>query len=178
MKILSRLTKTALITPVLAGFMTAHAAGQTPPLNADYDAAFNIYEGETADVCDPDLLQIRAMVNNIETGGVLVVELYGDNADNFLSSEGRLRRIRVPASDGPIEVCMTLESGGTYALASYHDMDSDRKLDRKWNFLPKEPFALSLNRRLKLRKPRLEEAAFEVGIEGIELELNLRTGRG
>ena len=178
MKILSRLGKFALSGLVLTGFLAANAFAQDRTLDPDHRADLNIYLGEAPDACDPDLLQIRTMVNNIEAGGVLVVELYGDDADNFLSSAGRLRRIRVPASDGPIAVCMTVEAGGTYALASYHDMDADRKLDRKWNFLPKEPFALSLNRRLKLRKPRLEEAAFEVGAEGVDLELNLRTGRG
>jgi uncharacterized protein (DUF2141 family) len=178
MKILSRLTKTALVLPVLGALLAGPSLAQEPQLDTKYAPELNIYEGEGADSCDPELLQIRALVNNIEAGGALVVELYGDDADNFLSSDGRLRRIRVPATDGPMSLCITLDTVGTYALASYHDQDSDRKLDRKWNFLPKEPFALSLNRRLKLRKPRLEEAAVEIGAEGIDLDLNLRTGRG
>jgi len=178
MKILSRLTKITLISSAVLCLLAGTGFAQEPQLDANYAPDLNIYEGEGADSCDPDLLQIRAVVNNIEVGGTLVVELYGDDADNFLSSRGRLRRIRVPATAGPMPICITIERTGTYALASFHDQDADRKLDRKWNFLPKEPFALSLNRRLKLRKPRLEEAAIDVGEDGIDLELNLRTGRG
>lgn len=178
MKILSRIIKAALVLPVLGALLASASLAQEPQLDANYAPELNIYEGEGADPCDPELLQIRALVNNIEAGGTLVVELYGDDAENFLSSRGRLRRIRVPATDGPMPLCITLDTTGTYALASYHDQDADRKLDRKWNFLPKEPFALSLNRRLKLRKPKLEEAAVDIGPEGIDLDLNLRTGRG
>ena len=178
MKIMSRMVKIAVISPLLLGFMVASGVAQEEALDTNYAPELNIYEGEAPDVCDPAVLQIRTEVNNVEDGGVLVVELYSDDADNFLSKAARLRRIRIPATDGPMSVCMTLETTGTYALASYHDRDADRKLDRKWNMLPKEPFALSLNRRLKLRKPRLDEAAFEVGEDGIDLELNLRTGRG
>lgn len=163
---------------VSAGLFVGPAMAQERELDPNYPSELNIYTGEAPDVCDPETLQVRIEINNVEAGGVLVVELYNDDADNFLSKEARLRRIRVPATDGPMSMCLALDSIGTYALAGYHDKDADRKLDRKWNFLPKEPFALSLNRRLKLRKPRLEEAAFEVGEDGIDLELNLRTGRG
>ena len=178
MKIMSGMMKLAAISALFTAVMASHGVAQDEVLDANYDPELNIYEGEAADACDPALLQIRTEVHNVEAGGALVVELYSDDADNFLSKDARLRRIRVPATDGPMAICMTLETVGTYALASYHDRDADRKLDRKWNMLPKEPFALSLNRRLKLRKPRLEEASFEVGEDGIDLELNLRTGRG
>jgi len=178
MRIASPLMKIYLFAMISAGLLSGSAVAQDYELDPNYAPELNIRVGEAPDVCDPELLQVRANVNNIQTGGALVVELYNDDADNFLSKEARLRRVRIPATDGPMQVCFTLGETGTYALAGYHDQDSDRKLDRKWNFLPKEPFALSLNQRLKLRKPRLEEAAFEVGDGGIDLDLNLRTGRG
>lgn len=178
MRITSSLAKFFQFGLISAVLFAGSSIAQDRELNLDFPPELNIYTGELPDTCDPDLLQVRVTVNNIEDGGALVVELYNDDADNFLSKEARLRRVRLPATDGPMAICITIESTGTYALASYHDIDADRKLDRKWNFLPKEPFALSLNRRLKLRKPRLEEAAFEVGESGIDLDLNLRTGRG
>ncbi|MEO9971612.1 MAG: DUF2141 domain-containing protein [Hyphomonadaceae bacterium] len=178
MRIVSSLASILTLGLVSAGLFVGPAMAQDRELDPTYPSELNIYTGEAPDMCDPELLQVRIDVNNVEAGGALVVELYNDDADNFLSKEARLRRIRIPATDGPMSMCLTLGSTGTYALAGYHDKDADRKLDRKWNFLPKEPFALSLNRRLKLRKPRLEEAAFEVGEDGIDLDLNLRTGRG
>ena len=178
MRISSSLLKIGLFALVSTGLFASFAVAQGDELDPAYPPELNIHLGEAPDACDPALLQVRATVSNIDEGGTLVVELYGDDADNFLSREGRLRRVRVPATDGPMSICLTLGAPGTYALASYHDQDADRKLDRRWNFLPKEPFALSLNRRLKLRKPRLEEAAVEIGEDGIDLDLNLRTGRG
>lgn len=178
MKITSSLTKILPLVLLTTALFAGSSAAQEREPHPTYAPELNIYADEPADACDPELLQIRTIVNNIEVGGALVVELYNDDAENFLSKEARLRRIRLPASYGPMAVCMTLGETGTYALASYHDKDADRKLDRKWNFLPKEPFALSLNRRLKLRKPRFEEASFTVDETGIDLELNLRTGRG
>ena len=178
MRITAALASISLVAMMSTGLLASTAAAQTPELDPNFAPELNIRVGEAPDACDPTLLQIRATVNNIEAGGALVVELYSDDADNFLSKEARLRRIRIPALDGPMQVCLTVGETGTYGLASYHDKDADRKLDRKWNFLPKEPFALSHNRRLKLRKPRLADAAFELGEDGIDLDLNLRTGRG
>ena len=69
---------------------------------------------------------------------------------------------------------MNVTGAGTYAVALYHDIDGNRKLARKWNFLPKEPFGLSNNPKLKLRKPRHREAAFEAGPLGADVTVNLR----
>lgn len=132
---------------------------------------------DAADVCNAETAQIRTTVNGVQGYGILLVEVYGDDADNFLSREGRLRRVRVAAEDGPQTVCINIEGPGTYAVASYHDQDADRKLDKRWNRLPKEPFALSNDPKLKLRKPRLYEAAFEAGELGADITVNLRGTR-
>ena len=129
---------------------------------------------DEADACDPARPQIRATVHGVRPVGILLVEIYNDNPDQFLESEGRLRRARVAAADTPQTVCLDIDGPGTYAVASYHDLDGDRRLGKKWNRLPKEPFALSTNPHLKLRKPRLSEAAFEAGPLGADIDLMLR----
>ncbi|MEL7480754.1 MAG: DUF2141 domain-containing protein [Pseudomonadota bacterium] len=152
----------------------------TPIAAADSDetvsaaAALDLRPGDEADMCDPATPQIRATVNNVTAEGILLVEVYSDDASNFLEKEARLRRARVAAEDGTQVVCLNIDGPGRYAVASYHDIDGDRKLDKKWNRLPKEPFALSTNPRLKLRKPRFEEAAFDAGETGADIVLNLR----
>ena len=136
-------------------------------------SALDLRAEDAADRCDAGVPQIRVTVKGVEGYGILLVEVYGDDASNFLSRAGRLRRVRVAAEDGPQTVCIGVPGAGTYAVASYHDQDADRKLDKKWNRLPKEPFALSNNPRLKLRKPRLSEAAFEAGDLGADIEITL-----
>lgn len=141
---------------------------------ADSEEALDLRPGDEADACDPARPQIRATVHGVQPVGILLVEIYNDNPDHFLESEGRLRRARVAAADTPQTVCLDIDGPGTYAVASYHDVDGDRRLGKKWNRLPKEPFALSTNPRLKLRKPRLHEAAFQAGPLGADIDLMLR----
>ncbi|MEO0882449.1 MAG: DUF2141 domain-containing protein [Pseudomonadota bacterium] len=136
--------------------------------------ALDLRPGDEADICDPTIPQIRATVNGVEPYGILLVEIYRNDPENFLSKEGRIARARVAAEQGPQTVCLNIDGPGTYAVASYHDQDGDRKLDKKWNRLPKEPFALSTNPRLRLRKPRFSEAAFDVEALGADIELDLR----
>lgn len=152
----------------LAGGSVALAQDDKPAL------ALDLREGDAPDVCNAEVPQIRVAVNGVRAFGILTVEVYGDDTKNFLSKEGRLRRSRVAAEDGPQTVCINVPGAGTYAVASYHDLNADRKLGRKWNFLPKEPFALSNDPKLKLRKPRHYEAAFEAGALGADITVNLR----
>ena len=161
---------TSLVGLVLAfGIVpAAFADGEAPSL------ALDLREGDAPDVCNADVPQVRVTVNGVRAFGILTVEVYGDDKKNFLSKEGRLRRTRVAAGNSPQTVCVNVDGAGTYAVAAYHDLNADRKLGRKWNFLPKEPFALSNDPKLKLRKPRHHEAAFEAGALGADITVNLR----
>jgi uncharacterized protein (DUF2141 family) len=63
---------------------------------------------------------------------------------------------------------------GDYAVVGYHDLDADRKLDKKWNFTPKEPYGLSNNPEIKsLRLPKWEETRFNVPIDGVDIVIDL-----
>jgi uncharacterized protein (DUF2141 family) len=108
---------------------------------------------------------------------MLAVDLYGDDEDHFLNRKGRVGRVRVAAEEGTQIVCFNIDAPGEFAATVYHDLDADRHLDKKWNRLPKEPFALSNNTRLRLRKPRFREAAFMVPETGIDIDLILRGTR-
>ena len=130
--------------------------------------------GEAGAICGARAPQIEVMVSGLGAGGLLTVELYRPSEADFLRRKSRIGRIRVPAEKPEQTVCFDIESAGRYALAAYHDVDGDRKLDRKWNRLPDEPFALSNNRKLKLRMPEFEDAAFEAGPGSTRVELRLR----
>jgi len=56
---------------------------------------------------------------------------------------------------------MTLPPG-RYALALYHDVNNNVKLDKNFVGYPKEPYAFSNNYRPIFRGPNFEECAFEV----------------
>jgi uncharacterized protein (DUF2141 family) len=136
------------------------------------ETGLELYNKEKADTCVPGALQIRVSVNNVSEGGILKLELFGEN--NFLKKEGKLRRIRVPAANSPQKVCINLPAPGEYAVVTYHDVDGDRRLKKAWNFKPKEPYGLSNNPEIKsLRLPKFSETGFSVPMEGVDIEIDL-----
>lgn len=152
----------------------SNAAAETHPEGATrIHPTLEIYDYEASDVCDVAARQVRVTFEGVTNDGILVMELYHDPG-HFLNKKGRTRRVRVPAGEAPQLVCMNTPWIGRFAIASYHDIDADRKLDKKWNRTPKEPFGLSLNPKFKtLRFPKFEESAVYVDQMGINLLITL-----
>lgn len=134
----------------------------------------NIQPYEAADLCNFDIPQVRVTVNGVGNGGMLSVELYHD-PENFLNKKGRTKRVRIPATERQHVVCFNLDKQGTYAIATYHDVDGNRKLNKKWNMMPEEPFGLSNNPKLRLGFPKFNDAAFTTGELGADITINLQS---
>jgi len=49
-----------------------------------------LYDRDKADACVPNALQIRVNIHNISDGGILKLELFGEN--NFLDGNRRLKK--------------------------------------------------------------------------------------
>lgn len=136
------------------------------------ETGLELYPKDRADTCVPGALQIRVSVNGVKKGGILKLELFGE--EDFLKKKGKLRRIRVPAEDAPQRVCINLPQPGEYAVVGYHDKDGNRKLKKAWNYKPKEPYGLSNNPKIKsLRLPKFSETKFFVPMEGVEIDILL-----
>ncbi len=58
---------------------------------------------------------------------------------------------------------------GRYALALYHDMNDNWKLDKNFVGYPKEPFGFSNNYRPIFTGPSFEDCVFEVKENGSSL---------
>lgn len=94
--------------------------------------------------------------------GTITADLHGDDPDKFLGKGQKLDRIRAPAVTGQTLMCIPVAKAGVYAIALYHDEDGDTKFDKTWIGLPKEPFGLTNDPKIRLAKPKHEEVAFEV----------------
>jgi uncharacterized protein (DUF2141 family) len=127
---------------------------------------------EASDECDTQVMQIRVTVNGVSFGGILTVGLY-DDPDHFLFKQGRKQRIRVPATDEQHTVCFNLDKHGTYAVAAFHDIDANRKLKRRWNLLPGEPFGLSNNPEQFMGLPKFNDSAFTTERMGADISIDL-----
>jgi len=136
------------------------------------ERGLELYDFDKADTCVPGALQIRVTVTNVSEKGLVKVELFGEK--NFMKKSGKLRRIRVPADDGSVKVCINLPAPGEYAIVGYHDKDGNRKLKKAWNFKPKEPYGVSNNPKIEsLRLPKWSEAGFQVPMNGVDITLDL-----
>ena len=132
-----------------------------------------LYPDDAGDACIAGAQQIRVTVHGVYHEGIMKLELYNDE-EGFLQKKGRLRPIRVPAEDGPQTICINVDEPGRYAVSGYHDRDGDRKLDKKWNFTPKEPYGVSNNPKIKAKRmPKFEECAFDVPTNGTDIDIIL-----
>ena len=127
---------------------------------------------EATDECNPEISQVRVTVNGVGYGGILTVGLY-DDPNHFLFKQGRKKRIRIPATEKQHTVCFNMDEHGTYAVAAYHDRDADRKLKRRWNLLPGEPFGLSNNPELAIGFPKFSDSAFTTEGLGADIIIDL-----
>jgi uncharacterized protein (DUF2141 family) len=94
----------------------------------------------------PSSTRLFVNVDNVrESRGLIAVTLYTDDRRKFLAKRGSLYVGRVPARQGRTRVCIHVPKPGTYALAVYHDADSDRSFDRTGLGLPDEGFGFSNN---------------------------------
>ncbi len=94
----------------------------------------------------PSATRLYVRVENVKSSrGLVAVSLYADIRQKFLAKRGALYVGRVPARQGRTDVCIHVPKPGIYAIAVYHDADSDRGFDRTGLGLPAEGFGFSNN---------------------------------
>jgi len=171
---LNRFLTTLSIVTALS-FSASAGAGdkaEEPLSQLGIERGLELYDRDVADACIPGSLQIRTTITGATRKGLIKVELFAEK--DFMKKSGKLRRIRVPAEDEPVMVCVNVPLPGQYAISSYHDKDGDRKFDKRWDFKPKEPFGLSNNPVIKkVRLPKWSETNFEVPMGGADITINL-----
>jgi uncharacterized protein (DUF2141 family) len=94
----------------------------------------------------PGPIRLYVMVSNVRSSaGLIAVTLYPDDSSRFLAHHGSLYVGRVPAVAGTTRACIYLPAPGTYAIAIYHDADSNRHFNRSAIGLPIEGYGFSNN---------------------------------
>lgn len=75
--------------------------------------------------------------------GQLAITVYADKRKDFLAKGGAIWVGFFPAKQGNSRGCVFLPDTGVYAIALYHDENSNQNFDR--NFLPTEGYGFSNN---------------------------------
>ncbi len=120
-----------------------------------------------------DTLHIK--VSNIASGqGIISMALY-DKQETFCKEEGFVSAQNFTIdSSGEVVVQMDDIPYGTYAIAMYHDVNSNGKMDKNVIGIPKEPYAFSNKVRAKWSEPTFDETKFTFEASSTSHEVEIR----
>lgn len=109
------------------------------------------------------------------TEGIVGCALFAaGEAERFPSDGAETQKSIEPDIDGV--VCRFEDVvAGRYAVSVSHDLNRNGKVDTRAFGIPKEPWGVSNGVRPRLRAPRFEKAAFDVGDDELkEIEVTVR----
>jgi uncharacterized protein (DUF2141 family) len=115
--------------------------------------------------------EIRMRLSGVQHDSGKIIFALFDSEESFL--EDPIRSIVVSASEWKNSNFFERLPSGTYAIAVFHDENSNGKLDKTFIGLPKEPFAFSNNTIRGLNFPSWDKASFELNEQQIEKHLEL-----
>ena len=125
--------------------------------------------------CAASAAPLTIEVGNLqEAQGDVYVTVY-DGAQTWLSADTHraTRTVAVPEDAGDsIAVSFDLPPG-RYAFAVHHDVNGNGKMDYSLLRLPKEPYGFSNNVVPKLSRPAFDDAAFDLGDDGLTVSVKL-----
>ncbi|WP_020602505.1 DUF2141 domain-containing protein [Spirosoma spitsbergense] len=81
---------------------------------------------------------------------------------------------KIDASASSLQITFSVEPGN-YALALFHDMNSNGKMDKNMLGIPKEPYGFSNDFRPRFSVPRFSDCQFSVGEGGKTVRVNLQS---
>ena len=94
--------------------------------------------------------------------GQLMISIYND-PETFPSENDMLVQKILPDIPGEVmSIHFKNLRAGTYAIAAMHDENKDEKLNLSLIGFPKEGYCFSNNVKPKLRRPKWEEAKFDI----------------
>jgi len=157
------------------GWILWLAAGLTP---ATATAAMPVIFGPDAQACQngngtPAFL-VRVYGFKRPTG-VVRVQIYGDQPEDFLAPGKYLKRIDLPVAEGKeMHVCVALPQAGDYVVAVRHDMNGDGKSG--WN--DGGGFSRNPNISLFHLRPNYKDVVLSArsGVQPVDVVLNYRSG--
>lgn len=118
--------------------------------------------GVQAQACEgkPGGVRLIVSIENVRSdAGLMTASLYGADKTQFLVKNGALRVWRVAARKPTTTMCISLAAPGSFAVAVYHDANSNLKLD-VGPLGPTEGYGFSNNPRILFSKPSLASTEF------------------
>ena len=122
----------------------------------------------------PSTARLNIVVEGVRSNqGWMTASLYPNDRSQYLVANGALKVWRVPARAPETRMCIWLSSPGTYAVAVYHDANSNLWLDRNL-FGPTEGYGFSNNPRIAFAPPPLAAVRFTAAAGNTVVHIRLR----
>ncbi len=122
----------------------------------------------------PGPARLNILVEGVNSDrGLMTASLYPGDKTQFLIKNGALKVWSVPAKAPTTSLCIWLKAPGTYAVAVYHDANSNHRWDHSL-FGRTEGIGFSKNPRLFLGPPSYEATVFQAGEGDTTIHIRLR----
>ena len=120
-------------------------------------------DAPTCDATNPKQVRIQVSVVGMRsTAGNVTITIYPDDADHFLDGKYKLARQSVPVTLPVTRACFAFTQPGYYAVALFHDENSNGHFDTTVLGVPAEGFGFSNNPTLFLGPPGLSKVRVEM----------------
>lgn len=137
-----------------------------------------VLSGAAAHVGPAAAADLVVRIENLRSAdGIVRLALY-DSDELFLQSGGARAGADPKAEAGGVEVVFPQLPPGTYAVATYHDENSNEAFDTGLLGLPLEGFGFSNDARVLLGPPSFADAAVTVPAEGATIVVRMRYWNG
>lgn len=97
--------------------------------------------------------------------GMVDVALYNDAEAYPTKPDRALAKLRAPIANGSAVVEFKNLAAGTYAVAAYHDVNNNGKMDANFIGIPKEPTGASNDAKGRMGPPAFKDAQFSLSAD-------------
>jgi uncharacterized protein (DUF2141 family) len=126
----------------------------------------------------PEKGEIIVQVKNIEAPkGCLRIALYNREEDFLREGNELVDKVAPVSLAESMQVAIPDLPFGKYAIAVYHDLNNNGKLDKNYLGIPTEPYAFSNNPKVKWRSPTFTETQVELNAAHKDLSVELKRWR-
>lgn len=135
-------------------------------------SAFHLLLASTKPMPSPPKVNLTVEVQNVRTlKGAVYVALFraGSDFPEGKPTQGK----KVEASSQQVHTVFSVDPG-EYAVAVFHDENSNGKMDKKIFGIPKEPYGFSNNFRPKLSAPKFNDCQLSIGNGGKSISILLK----
>jgi uncharacterized protein (DUF2141 family) len=108
------------------------------------------------------------------TNGKIQIGLYSKKSD-FGNYDKVFSGVAITPSKNNCTYTFKDIPAGTYAIATWHDANENKKIDKNFFGIPSEKYGFSLNKYGKFGPPDFDDVSFKVGkVENVKLLIHLK----